>query len=353
MPRPSACDDPALWPRAVYAWFERQVDRATKESASSRKQKRAADLSSQDGGTCLRARIEQEVEKKLGFVGEVSMDQMRAVLSAVPPRFLRGCHPPVPFLIEVQAETERGAPSPASDMARREVALYRALARKGSPAHAWVMVAYFFVATMGGTILDNPRIIDARVRRYLERARLRYCKDPKRDIPKALGLGHPGPGKPAGAGDELIADFVRAERDDGSSSEQAHEDAAVHFGKSVRSAQNATEKHRGSRAEPSATDCLLAWASVPEVGPIAPAFASLPVGTRTKYGADVGAIERIARNAQAKLRAEIGAEIQRARDAGASERQALAAAAKKRGVRVKRLREFLRTTAVDRKPKRK
>jgi hypothetical protein len=61
-----------------------------------------------------------------------------------------------------------------------------------SVQHAGAVVAHFYVASKEGKRVD-PRVID-----YIDSARERYCRDPIRNIAKALGLVRRNRGNPGG-----------------------------------------------------------------------------------------------------------------------------------------------------------
>lgn len=108
------------------------------------------------------------------------------LISSRPPRFCSDLETAVR-----KSEWKGETPSRGWPPLAREVDLYVRLARKGSPRHVLAILQYF------AYVFEKSVPVDSRVRRYLDGARRRHRRDPRRDMAKALRLvrahrGNPG-----------------------------------------------------------------------------------------------------------------------------------------------------------------
>ena len=131
--RISVCTDPSRWHGVVIAWLDRRLDRLKKKRKNS---------------------------------GLLELGRRKG--SKQPP-------PGVPFVLKPRFLWE--------------LPIYLELAER-SVRHANAIVAHFYTAT------KKRKRIDPRVVEYIDKARDRYCRDPRRNIAKALGLVRSGRGNP-------------------------------------------------------------------------------------------------------------------------------------------------------------
>jgi len=137
-----------------------------------------------------------------------------------------------------------------------ELGAYIGSAKKGTTQSAEAILVYFYWCSKEGKKLDP------RVRKYLKAARLRYRKDPKLNIAKALWLVKPERGNPGRVirkrkknprfkrltlGEEKEAGMIVLDKADDVSEKRAVLDCVEMFGVSERTIRGAAAKVRSGK----------------------------------------------------------------------------------------------------------